>query len=376
MRVMVCAGGTGGGIYPALAAVAEMRQRGMADEDILWIGAKGEMEETLVPRAGLRLATISAGPIVGVPWRARAGNMARMARGFSTALGQVRRFRPDVLFMTGGYVAAPVALAARSRGVPIVIFLPDVEPGSTIRTVMPLARRVACTTDGSRAFVPEHKMDVTGYPVRPEIRAARQMSREEALSRFELRPGRPTLFVFGGSRGAQAINRALMGVLPALLAEAQVIHVSGTLTWPEVEANAKTLPHELRDFYRPYAYLHEEMGPAFRAADLVVARAGASMLGECPAFGLPSVLVPLTFAWRYQKVNADYLTERGAAVQLTDASLPESLLPMVRALLFEPDRLAAMAAAAAALDRPAAAADLARLILSQGAHVAREEAPC
>ncbi len=365
MRIVVCAGGTGGGIYPALAAVSELRQRGVADEDILWIGAKGEMEETLVPKAGLRLETIPAGPIVGVPLPTRARNAARLARGFGAALGHMRRFRPDALFMTGGYVAAPVAAAARLRGVPIVVYLPDVEPGSTIRAVMPLARRVACTTDGSRAFVPEHKMVVTGYPVRPEIRAARRLSRADALARFDLRPGRPTLFVFGGSRGARAINRALMGVLPDLLAEAQVIHVSGTLTWPEVEANAATLPAELRAFYRPYAYLHDEMGPAFRAADLVVARAGASMLGECPAFGLPSVLVPLTFAWRYQKVNADYLAERGAAIQLTDETLPEALLPTVRALLFAPDRLAGMAAAAAALDRPDAAADLARLILAQ-----------
>jgi UDP-N-acetylglucosamine--N-acetylmuramyl-(pentapeptide) pyrophosphoryl-undecaprenol N-acetylglucosamine transferase len=100
------------------------------------------------------------------------------------------------------------------------------------------------------------------------------------------------------------------------------------------------------------------------------------MLGECPAFGLPSVLVPLTFAWRYQKVNADYLTERGAAVQLTDETLPEALLPTVRALLFAPDRLAGMATAAVALDRPDAAAELARLILAQGARVASPEAPC
>jgi UDP-N-acetylglucosamine--N-acetylmuramyl-(pentapeptide) pyrophosphoryl-undecaprenol N-acetylglucosamine transferase len=278
--------------------------------------------------------------------------------------------------MTGGYVAAPVAAAARLRGVPIVVYLPDVEPGSTIRLAIPLARRVACTSDGSRAFVPEHKMVVTGYPVRPEIRAARRLSREAALARFDLRPGRPTLFVFGGSRGARAINRALMAILPDLLSEAQIIHISGTLTWPEVEANAATLPPALRDFYRPYAYLHEDMGAAFRAADLVVARAGASMLGECPAFALPSILVPLTFAWRYQKVNADYLTERGAAVQLTDETLPQALLPTVRALLFDPDRLADMAAAAAALDRPDAAADLARLILAQGAAVAPEEAPC
>jgi len=376
MRLLVCAGGTGGGIYPALAAVAELRQQGLAATDILWIGAKGEMEETLVPRAGLQLATIPAGPLVGVPLGTRLRSAVKMARGFGAALGHIGRFRPAVLFITGGYVAAPVALAARARRVPIVIYLPDVEPGSTIRAVVPLARRVACTTDGSRAYVPSEKMVVTGYPVRPDIRAARALSREEALARFDLRPGRPTLFVFGGSRGARAINQALMAVLPQLLAEAQVIHVSGTLTWPEVEANAATLPAELQPFYRPYAYLHEEMGPAFRAADLVIARAGASMLGECPAFGLPSVLVPLAFAWRYQKVNADYLTERGAAIQLTDATLPQQLLPTVRALLFSSgdgrhgdgrNRLASMSAAAAALDRPAAAADLARLIAESAA---------
>lgn len=376
MRLLVCAGGTGGGIYPALAAVAELRRMGVADADILWIGTKGEMEETLVPRAGLRLETIPAGPIVGVPLGTRARNAARMARGYGAASGLIRRFRPAAMFMTGGYVAAPVALAARRRGVPIVVYLPDVEPGSTIRAVMPLARRVACTTDGSRAFVPEEKMVVTGYPVRLEMRAARALSREQALARFDLTPGRPTLFVFGGSRGARAINRALMGILPALLDDTQVIHISGTLTWPEVEANAATLPAEQRAFYRPCPYLHEEMGAAFRAADLVVARAGASMLGECPAFGLPAVLVPLTFAWRYQKVNADYLTERGAAVQLTDETLAATLLPTVRGLLFDSERRSRMAAAAAVLDRPDAATDLARLILAQGMPVAQEEALC
>jgi len=376
MRILVCAGGTGGGIYPALAAVAEMRRMGVADTDILWIGTQGEMEETLVPRAGLRLETIPAGPIVGVPLGTRARNVARMARGYAAASGLIRRYRPSVMFMTGGYVAAPVALAARRHAVPIVVYLPDVEPGSTIRAVMPLARRVACTTDGSRAFVPEEKVVVTGYPVRPEIRAARAISRGEALARFDLAPGRPTLFVFGGSRGARAINRALMGVLPALLDDTQVIHVSGTLTWPEVEANAATLPAGQRAYYRPFPYLHGEMGAAFRAADLVVARAGASMLGESPAFGLPAVLVPLTFAWRYQKVNADYLTERGAAIQLTDETLAAALLPTVRGLLFDGDRRSRMATAAAALDRPEAATDLARLILAQGMPVAQEEALC
>ena len=371
MRILVCAGGTGGGIYPALAAATELQALGVGIDDILWIGTKGEMEEKLVPKAGLRLETIPGGPIVGVPLRTRARNAMRLARGIGAASGHVRRFRPDVMFMTGGYMAAPVAVAARRHGVPIVIYLPDVEPGSSIRFVVPMARRIACTTAGSAAFVPEEKMVVTGYPVRPEIRAARSLSRAEALAAFDLTAGRPTLFVFGGSRGARNINRALMASLPHLLAEAQVIHVSGTLTWPEVESNATTLPEELRAYYRPYPYLHEEMGPAFRAADLVLARAGASMLGECPAFGLPAVLVPLTFAWRYQKVNADYLTQHGAAVQLIDETLAETLLPTVRSLLFNQAKLSQMAAAATALDRPNAAVELARVILAEATPTAR-----
>lgn len=365
MRVLVCAGGTGGGIYPALAAMTELQALGIDAGDILWIGTKGEMEETLVTRAGLRLETISGGPIVGIPIHVRARNAAKMARGLGQASGHIRRFRPNVVFMTGGYVAAPAAFAARRRRVPIVIYLPDVEPGSAIRLVVPLAHRIACTTDGSSAFVPAEKMVVTGYPVRPEIRAARSLTKAEALAQFDLTPDRPTLFVFGGSRGARTINQALVKILPQLLDKAQVIHISGTLTWPEVAANASALPAELTAYYRPYPYLHEQMGPAFRASDLVVARAGASMLGEAPAFGLPSILVPLAHAWRYQKVNADYLTERGAGVQLTDESLGETLLPTIEGILFDRTKLSQMASAAAALDRPNAATHLARLILAE-----------
>jgi UDP-N-acetylglucosamine--N-acetylmuramyl-(pentapeptide) pyrophosphoryl-undecaprenol N-acetylglucosamine transferase len=218
----------------------------------------------------------------------------------------------------------------------------------------------------SKAYLPAEKLVVTGYPVRPEIRAANELSKGEALARFELAEGRPTLFVFGGSRGARSINRALMGALPEVLGWMQVIHVSGTLDWPEVEKGAAALAEGLRAFYRPYAYLHEEMGPAFRAADLVVARAGASMLGECPAFGLPAVLVPYPHAWRYQKVNADYLAERGAALRLNDEKLGTELLPLVSGLLRDTERLAAMGAAAKKLDVPDAAGRLAHLIVQLG----------
>lgn len=362
MKVLVCAGGTGGGIYPALTAVSELQTLGLNREQILWVGTQGEMEETLVPRAGLKLETIQGGAVVGVPLAARMKNLAKLTWSVGTAHQLIRQFKPDVMFMTGGYMAAPVALAARLHGVPIVIFLPDVEPGKAIKAIMPLAQKVACTTDLSKAFVPAGKLVVTGYPLRPEIRAATRLSQAEALAQFDLQPGRPSLFVFGGSRGSWNINKALIDSLPELLAHIQIIHISGTLTWPQVEENANALPANLRQWYRPYPYLHETMGAAFRAADLVVARAGASMLGEGPAFGLPAILVPLSFAWRYQKVNADYLTERGAALQSTDERLPDELSKLILDLLQDTPRLEAMRAAARALAQPEAALRLAEVI--------------
>ena len=366
MKVLVCAGGTGGGIYPALAAVSELENEGLQRNQVLWIGTQGEMEETLIARYGIQLRTIRGGAIVGVPLQTSIRNTIKLTWSIGTASKLIRRFRPDVMFMTGGYMSPPVALAAWLHRVPIGIFLPDVEPGSSIKAVLPLAKRIACTTDGSRPYVRAEKMVVTGYPVRPEIRKAAHLTKEEALAKFNLHPDRSTLFVFGGSRGALNINRALMSALPELLKQLQVIHISGSLTWPEVESNAQQLSAEMRTWYRPFPYLHDDMGSAFRAADLVVARAGASMLGEGPAFGVPAILVPLTFAWRYQKVNADYLTERGAAIQLTDDRLADELLPTVLALLQDKARLLKISKAAKALDIPEATSRLARFITSLG----------
>lgn len=364
MKLVICAGGTGGGIYPALAAVSALKAQGAHVDDFLWIGTKGEMEETLVPQAGLQLKTISGGAIAGVSIPQKIVNGMKLAGSVVTAKRILRHFQPDVMFMTGGYMAAPVTVACRLQKVPIAIYLPDVEPGASIRFSLRYAQKVGATTDGSAEFVPPEKLVVTGYPVRPELRTATKMTKAEALAQFDLTEERASLFVFGGSRGAQAINHALMAILPELLQTYQVIHISGTLTWPEVEANLGTLTDEQRAYYRAYPYLHEEMGAAYRAADLVVARAGASTLGEFAAFGLPSIVVPLVWAWRYQKVNADYLCDRGTAVQLTDEELGTKLLPTLQSLLNDPERLAQMRVAAQALDIPNGADNLAELIQS------------
>jgi UDP-N-acetylglucosamine--N-acetylmuramyl-(pentapeptide) pyrophosphoryl-undecaprenol N-acetylglucosamine transferase len=323
------------------------------------------MEEVLVPRAGLSLETISGGGMHCVGLAKLFRNGWRLVRGWGQARRLVRRYRPDVFLLTGGYTNGPVALAAWERHLPMVIFLPDIEPGLAIRVLSRLATRVACTAEASKAYLPPSKMVVTGYPVRPDLLPA--MSQAEARATFSLQPDLPTLLVFGGSRGARTINHALLDILPELLADYQVIHISGQLDWELVTARASELVAELRVRYRPFSYLHEEMGRALRAADLAISRAGAATLGEFPACGLPAVLIPYPYAWRYQKVNADYLAAAGAAVRLDDQDLATQLLPTVRRLMGDCAMLGRMRAAAHALDRPGAARQVADLLISLSA---------
>jgi UDP-N-acetylglucosamine--N-acetylmuramyl-(pentapeptide) pyrophosphoryl-undecaprenol N-acetylglucosamine transferase len=273
--------------------------------------------------------------------------------GLGEAIKVVRAFQPDVLLVTGGFITVPAALAAWLQRVPVLVYLPDIEPGLAVKVIARIAKRIAVTVEDSRRYFAGRELDVvvTGYPTRAGLEA---VSRDEALAHFGLEPGRPVLLVTGGSRGARSLNRAVLAALPDWLKDFQVIHLSGELDWPEVERARAALPAEQQARYHALPFLHE-MGHALAAADLVVSRAGASALGEYPLFGLPAILVPYPFAWRYQKVNADYLVGRGAALRLNDEDLARDLAGQVRGLLSDPARLAAMRAASRAAAMPGAA---------------------
>jgi UDP-N-acetylglucosamine--N-acetylmuramyl-(pentapeptide) pyrophosphoryl-undecaprenol N-acetylglucosamine transferase len=324
--------------------------------EILYVGGAGDVEERLVTRAGLRFVGVPAGGVHGLaPWWA-AWNLTRLMRGWWAAYRLGRRERPAVVFATGGYASLPVALAAWALRVPILVYLPDVEPGLAVRAIARLAVRVAVTVADSRSYFPARRVVVTGYPVRAEFHG---LDRVRARSSLGMGSVEPALLVLGGSRGARSINRAVSGVLEQVLELAQVVHVSGELDWPWVAGRREALPLALRARYHAFPYLHEEMGPALAAADLALCRAGASTLGELPFFGLPAVLVPYPHAWRYQRVNADWLVERRAAVRLDDERLAGELLPTLRRLLGDPARLGDMAERMRALARPDAAMRLA-----------------
>jgi UDP-N-acetylglucosamine--N-acetylmuramyl-(pentapeptide) pyrophosphoryl-undecaprenol N-acetylglucosamine transferase len=283
-------------------------------------------------------------------------NLVKLMQGWRAACRLGRRERPAALFATGGYASIPVALAARALGVPILVYLPDIEPGLAVRAIARLAARVAVTAEDSRSYFPARKVVVTGYPVRAEFDG---LDRAGARASLGLGCDEPVLLVMGGSRGARSINQALDGVLEQVLELAHLVHVSGELDWPWVAERRAALPAALKARYHAFPYLHEEMGCALAAADLALCRAGASTLGELPFFGLPVVLVPYPHAWRYQRVNADWLGGRGAAVQLDDEQLPEKLLPTLRRLLQDRAGLRRMADRMRALARPDAATRLA-----------------
>jgi UDP-N-acetylglucosamine--N-acetylmuramyl-(pentapeptide) pyrophosphoryl-undecaprenol N-acetylglucosamine transferase len=215
---------------------------------------------------------------------------------------------------------------------------------------------VTVTADDSRRFFTHSKRIVlSGYPLRADLS---NWSRQKAVSHFGLDATIPTLLVTGGSKGARSINMAILRHLTELLGIAQIIHITGSLDWGVVEKSAQKLSAHLKSRYHIMPYLHE-MGAALAAADLVLSRAGASTLGEYPLFGLPAVLVPYPYAWRYQKVNADFLAEQNAAVILQDESLDEKLLNVLTDLLSNKPKLEAMRAAAKKLSHPDAAAVIA-----------------
>jgi len=363
VRLLICAGGTGGGVYPALV----VRQALGSDADpVLWVGGKGGMEADLVQRAGIPYTEIPAGQVAGMGLRTLP-NLGRVIQGMLESRRILNRFKPDVLLFTGGFVAVPMALANAAlpggRKTPSLVYVPDIEPGMALKLLARYASVIALTTPDSRAFFPPAKRAVvTGYPIRPELTG---WTRAKAQQHFGLDAQRFTLLVTGGSKGSRTINEPLLAVLPQLLAEMQVIHITGSLDWPEIEAARarmlESLPIEHLRRYYPMPYLHE-MGAALAAADLAVSRAGASTLGEYPQAGLPAVLVPYQHAWRYQKVNADFLVKQGAALLLEHDQLAGQLLTTIISLSQDTQRLQRMRQAMQSLARPQATQELADLV--------------
>jgi len=321
------------------------------------------MEAGLVEREGIPFIGISAGGLHGVALLNMVRNAWRLVQGTLEVYRHMRRERPAVILTTGGYVSGPVAVVARWLGVPLLVFLPDIEPAQSVKAAGRMATCVATSVEESKQYFPRTWVETTGYPLGNRIT---KWTRETGREKFGFIEDDKVLLVFGGSSGARSINRALLPHITELTEVAHVIHVSGKLDWAEVEEVRDALPGEVQSRYHAYPYLHEDMGGALASADLIISRAGAGVLGEFTYYGIPAVLVPYPYAWRYQRVNAEWLAGREAALIVDDAELPAQIVPVVKDLFNNEERLHRMASASRKLARPEAAKRLATLLLSLG----------
>ena len=385
LAVVFAAGGTGGHLYPGLAIGQGLRAR-FPDSRILFVGTK-RIESRKVPEAGFAFEAITVHGLAGGGWR-RIGrklrSLSELAVGLPLwqSLAILRRFRPEVVVGTGGYVCGPVMLAAKLCRIPTLVVEGDRHPGLSSRALARLADAAAVACEecaqvfrsrrrGGRLWV-----EVVGDPIRPAILEAR---REEGLLALGLERDRKTLLAFGGSIGAPALNAALVDALRLLAREewfrdgVQVLHLRGRRGDKQLSAEEAK---ELGLRYQAREYL-DEMHLAYAAADLVLCRAGAATIAELTARGLPALLVPWSGAAHGEQAeNASFLARAGAARVMTDGELGgEGLASELRRLLCDGEGLAEMARRSAAVGHPEAAGRVIEMILSLAAGRTGEKPP-
>ena len=332
LNVVFTGGGTGGHLYPAIAIAQALGERA----NVTFIGAADRLEATIVPNAGYPLITVKSAPAK----RAYAN-----LPGVFQAMSALRRLNPDIVIATGGYVSLPVVLAARIlrqfRRIHATIALlePNARPGLTNRLLAPLVDEVwGAFPGGDPRFAGKYVQ--TGIPVRASLRTL--PSRDAAIERLGLSSKRSTLLAMGGSQGARSINDALTSLLKSdgLPEGWQLIHVTGEKEYDRVRSALGREDGALR------AYLND-VGDAYAAADLVLARAGASTLGELAATGRPAILVPYPHAAEdHQRANAATVARSGAAVVVDDRDLIAGKLRGILAEVTQPSRLGDLRAAA------------------------------
>lgn len=362
MKFLISGGGTGGHVYPGIA-VAEELKRLKPDDEVVFVGSGRGLEATVVPQAGFRLRTIVTRGFPRRTWWKWPGAVLANLIGVPQAIWIVLTERPDVVLGTGGYVSAPIGIAAFLLRKPLILQEQNSIPGISNRFFARIADEVHLSFVEARSyFARKDNLKVTGNPVRAYI-----LSGDRASSRaeFGLEPGKPTVFVFGGSRGAHRINDAALDAMRRLKGRVDVQFILQTgrddYEWAKGIVDGEKLPAKVLPFL-------QKIHLAYAAADLVVCRSGAMTLAEIAVCGTPAILVPYPYAAHdHQSVNASNLVDRGAAAMILDRELSgERLAKEIAHLLADRTSLSRMSAHARTFARPDAAERLAKSLQRWG----------
>ena len=332
-KVLISGGGTGGHIFPALSIANALRRRDPQIE-ILFVGADNRMEMERVPAAGYPIKGL---PVAGfyrtklwrnIPVLFKLWKSMRMARSI------VRDFNPDIAVGVGGYASGPVLKQAQKRGIPTLIQEQNSYAGVTNKLLAKKADAICVAYENMDRFFPGEKIIMTGNPVRKDILTS-ELTQREAKEQLGFDPDRPLVVTVGGSLGARSVNDAMKHAVKRFSDEGiSVLWQTGKMYAEECQAAADGLPNLQAT---PFV---SRMDLVYRAADLLVSRAGASTISEIQLAGIPSILIPSpNVAEDHQRKNALALSTRDAAVMIEDADAESKLGDTVMALLADPDRL-------------------------------------
>lgn len=356
--VLIAGGGTGGHLMPALA-LARALQAARPDVEPVLVGAERGVEATLLPTRPYRFHLLPAEPIYRRQWWRNGRWPLLLPRLWAACRRVLETERPAFVVGTGGYAAGPMLFAAARRGLPLALQEQNAYPGVATRWAARWARQVHLGFPEAERLLrlgPATEVFTLGNPIAPP----QAQSRAAARAGLGLAAGDPVVLVMGGSQGSRAINAAVAGAIDeGRLAGMVLLWSTGAATHAQHAGRHAPPGVHVRPFWDPIA-------PAYAAADVVVARAGAMTLAELAAWGLPSILIPLpTAAADHQTSNAVAFADAGAAVHLPESRLsPRELGDALQGVLRDPARREAMAAAARARGRPDAADAIAERLLT------------
>lgn len=337
LRVLISGGGTGGHIFPALS-IANAIEREIPGSEILFVGAENRMEMKRVPAAGYEIIGL---PVAGFDrrhlWR-NFGVLLKLWKSLRLARRVVRTFKPDIAIGVGGYASGPTLKAAQRAGVPTLLQEQNSYAGVTNKLLAAKAKAICVAYPGMERFFPSDRIVMTGNPVRKAILEP-GMSQSEAKEKLGFKPDKALVLVTGGSLGAGTLNNVMLKVI----ADGSAAKVDFQILWQCGGAHIDRCREAVGDQLPENVILTDfvsDMAVAYRAADLVVARAGAGTISELELLGKPSILVPSpNVAEDHQRHNAEALADRGAADMVLDADAGERLWTDIQTIVENPDTL-------------------------------------
>ncbi len=362
LRVIISGGGTGGHIFPAVSIAGAIRQL-VPEADILFTGAQGRMEMERVPEAGYKIVGLPQRGLLRPLWRVgNVGVAADFLKSLREAKRIVKSFRPHVAVGVGGYASAATLRAAQSKGVPTLIEEQNSYAGVANRILGRRAKLICVAYEGMGRFFPKDRLLLTGNPVRQGLVSPR-LTRTESAALFGLDPDLPTILVVGGSLGARTMNESVLENLDLVASSGvQLIWQTGAAYRGRVAERLEERGGKPKNVY--VSDFIARMEHAYKAADLVLSRAGAGSISELCLTGKPSILVPSpNVAEDHQTHNASALARRGAALVVKDEVAVTELLPTALQLAKDKEELKAMGEAALEMACPDAALTIAREVI-------------